>query len=679
MAAYKSLLSPLKLGHITLKNRVVSTAHAPGLAVNGKPGLRYQLYHEEKAKGGIAMTMYGGSSNIARDSGSVYGQIYVGNDDIIPVFREFADRIHRHGTALMCQISHMGRRTSWSSGDWIPTVAPSVVRDPAHHSVPRAATSRDINRIIKRFGDAALRCREGGLDGCEILATTHILGQFLSPLSNRRDDDYGGSLRNRARFLLQVIEEVRGRVGKDFLVSVRYSADETNEDGMPPEDGIEIGRMIGATGAVDFLNINGAYGATTPGLAENIPGMSHKSAPYIELARRVREASALPVLMAAKISDPATADHAIAAGYLDMAGMVRPHLADPHIVAKLTSGHEARIRPCVGAGLCIDRVYGGGDIACIQNAATAREETIPHIDRKIEAPRKVVVVGGGPAGLEAARVCAGRGHDVVLFEAAARLGGQVLLAANASWRKDMIGIADWLAGEVDRLGVSVRLNAYAEASDVLAEKPDVVLIATGGVPMMDLAQGGQDLAVSSWDVLGGQAKLAGSVLVIDEAGDHAGISVAEHLAQQGAQVEMVTPDRHVGRVIGGGNYPVYLRDLHRLGVTMTPDHRILGITRNGNRLVAQLRNDYTQDVVGREVDHIVLEQGTRPVNELHEDLRAQSRNDGETDVDALCDLLSQPEDANPEAGFVLFGLGDAVASRDVHAAIYDAKRLCITI
>ena len=679
MSAYKSLMSPLKLGHVTLKNRIVSAAHAPGLAENGKPGMRYQLYHEEKAKGGLAMTMFGGSSNIARDSGSIYGQIYVGHDDIIPSFREFSDRIHKHGCAIMCQISHMGRRTSWNSGDWIPTLAPSVVRDSAHHSVPREMTSHDIKRIIKNFGDAAYRCQEGGLDGCEVLSSSHVLGQFLSPLSNRRTDAYGGELDRRARFLLEVLEEVKNRVSDDFLISVRFAADESNENGMPAEEGIEVARMIAKTGTVDFLNINGAYGATTHGLAECFPGMAYKSAPYIELCRQIKDASGLPVMQASRISDPSTADHAISEGYLDMAGMVRPLIADPHFAVKLERGEEERIRPCVGAGFCLDRVYHGGDVLCLQNAATAREQTIPYTPPKAKIRKKVVVVGGGPAGMEAARVLAERNHEVILFEAGTRLGGQICLAANATWRKDMIGIADWLAAEIEHLGVEVRLNKYAEKEDVLSEGPDVIIIATGGVPMQSLVEGGGDLALSSWDVLGGHAKVGGRVLVFDETGDHAGLSVAEHIANNGANVEIVTPDRQVGRAIGGQNFPVYLRDLYRLGVTFTTDHRVKKITQDGNQKRVTLHNDFTREPVERVVDHIILEQGTYPATELFEDLRDGSKNLGRIDVDALCELRPQPQEDNPKGSFNMFAIGDAVASRDIHAAIYDAMRLCLVI
>ena len=674
--AYHDLMSPLRIRHLTLKNRVMSSAHAPAYTEGGVPNERYQAYHEEKARGGLALTMFGGSSNVARDAGSIYGQIYVGSERIVPHFRDFARRIHRHGTALMCQISHMGRRTSWDAGDWFATIAPSVVRDPAHHSVPREMSTRDILRIVKAFGEAARRCRDGDLDGCELLATTHLLGQFLSPLSNRRSDAYGGSLDNRARFLLEAIEETRSRAGDDFVIGVRYAADEANEGGLSQEEGLEIARLVARTGAVDFLNVNGRYAGTAAGMAETYPGMAFASAPYLALARRVREASGLPVFQAARINDLATANFAVAEGFLDMVGMTRPHLADPHIVAKLGRGEEARIRPCVGAGYCIDRGYNGRDALCLFNAATGREGTMPHAVPPAARAKTVVVVGGGPGGLEAARVCGERGHRVILFEAAERLGGQLILAARATWRRDMSAIVDWYRSELDRLGVGVRLGTYADDETVRAETPDVVVVATGGVPIQALPEGGEDLALTSWDVLAGQAAAEGRVLVYDETGSHSGVSTAEFIAAAGHEVELVTPDRQVGLTIGGLNYPIHLRELYGAGVKLTPDLRLLGAERDGNGVRVRMLNCYSRAIEERHVDRLVTNFGTMPADEIFQDLLGASRNHGEFDIDELAEGRLDTPRANADGGFLLFRVGDAVASRNVHAAIYDALRIC---
>ncbi|MBE1281670.1 MAG: NAD(P)-binding protein, partial [Rhodobacteraceae bacterium] len=649
--------------------------HAPGYAEQGLPGERYRAYQEAKAKGGTGLIMFGGSSNISRDSGSIYGQIYVGDDRVIPAFRSLSEQVQRHGALLMCQVTHMGRRTTSDSGDWLPTKGPSAVRDPAHHSMPYEISPREIRRIVADFAAAARRCRDGGLDGIEILGSAHLLGQFISPLSNLRTDDYGGSLKNRARFLIEVLEACRDAVANDVLISMRTNFDESNEGGLSSEEGVELARLLGAHGAVDMLNVNGAYGGTDMGLTEYMPGMAFAAAPYVELARRVREASGLPTLQAARLSDPATADWAIGQGYLDVAGMTRPLIADPDIVAKLSRGHEQRIRPCVGAGYCLDRIYAGREAFCQHNVSTGREMVLP-ADVPVAATRKrVVVVGGGPAGMEASRVLALRGHEVTLFEAQADLGGQVRLAAKGGWRKDVIGIADWLAQEIDLLGVDVQFNTYADDKLITAENPDVVLIATGGIPIQPL----EEELPSVWDVLGGQIKASGEILIYDGVGEHAALSLADMLAQGGHQVRLVTPDRHLGRGIGGQNVPVYMRNLTRANARVMTDYKLVKVSRAGNKRIAHLRNAYTRELTKVEADMIISDFGVDPVTDVFDDLRELSCNLGEIDPEALVALRPQPMDANPQGQFALFRIGDALAPRDIHAAMLDANRLARTV
>jgi len=359
-------------------------------------------------------------------------------------------------------------------------------------------------------------------------------------------------------------------------------------------------------------------------------------------------------------------------------GMVRPHVADPAIIAKLLRGEEHRIRPCVGAGACIDRVDLGGDMICVHNISAGRETTHPEEIEPSPEPRNVVVVGGGPGGLEAARVAALRGHRVTLLEAADRLGGQVLVAARARQRHDLIGIVDWLAAEIETLGVKVIHNLFAESDDVLALKPDVVLIATGGVPLKQLEEGGEELASDSWEVLlSGQAP-NGSVLIYDEVGSHAAVSLAETLGASGADVRLVTPYRRVGNSLGGQTYPQYLESLYRSTVRMQPDTRVIGIARNDNRLTVTTRNLYSRETVEQTADMVVIEQGTVPITELFDALRPSARNAGVTDWDALADGLPQPV-GGASGGFELYSIGDALSSRDMHSAMFDGNRLCRTI
>ncbi|MGH6898781.1 MAG: N-methylproline demethylase, partial [Geminicoccaceae bacterium] len=409
---YQALLQPFQLRHLTLRNRIMSTSHEPAYAEAGRPGLRYRLYHEEKAKGGIALTMIGGSAVVAPDSPPAFGNLHLWDDRIVPNLRALALRVHAHGAAVMCQITHLGRRTYWNKADWLPVLAPSPVREPAHRSFPKAMEEHDIRRIVRAYGAAARRCREGAMDGLEIEAYGHLLDAFWSPATNRRDDDYGGSLDNRMRFGLEVLDEIRRQVGPDYIVGIRMVLDEDLAGGLGREEGLEIARRLVATGMLDFVNVIRGHIDTDEGLAHVIPGMGTPAAPHLAFAGEVRAALGVPTFHAARIGDVATANHAIKEGLIDMVGMTRAHMADPHIAAKIMRGEEERIRPCVGIGYCIDRIYEGGEALCLHNPATGREVTMPHAIAPTAGPvRKVVVVGAGPAGLEAARVAAARGHE----------------------------------------------------------------------------------------------------------------------------------------------------------------------------------------------------------------------------------------------------------------------------
>jgi 2,4-dienoyl-CoA reductase-like NADH-dependent reductase (Old Yellow Enzyme family) len=677
MSAKDPLLQPFQLKHLKLKNRVLSTSHEPAYSEDGKPTLRYQLYHEEKAKGGIALTMFGGSSLVAPDSPPAFGNLYVGDDEIIPYFQALAERIHRYDCALMCQITHLGRRTSWSTGDWLPVIAPSCVREPAHRAFPKTMETEDIRRVAKAYGAAARRCREGGLDGVELEAYGHLLDSFWTPAVNRRTDEYGGSLDNRMRFSLEVLDEVRRRAGDALIVGIRMVFDEALEGGLGFEEGMRIGERLVASGTIDFVNVIKGHIDTDRALADVIPGMGTPSGPFLELAGTIRRELGIPTFHAARVNDVATARHAVREGLVDMVGMTRAHMADPHIVAKIARGEEHRIRPCVGAAYCIDRIYVGGEALCIHNPATGREATMPHVIPRSPGPvRKVVVVGAGPAGLEAARVCAERGHRVVLFEATDQPGGQLVLAAKVARRREIIGITQWLFAEVDQLGVDVRFNRYADAEEVLAEEPEVVVVATGGVPNTEFVRSGAELVASTWDVLSGQVTTGEEVLLFDDNGAHQGLSCAEYMAARGSRVELITPDRMVGQDVGGINYPAYFRAFYEQGVVMTVNHRLLAVERRGNKLHALLRNEYTDEPVERTADQVVVEHGTLPADELYFELKAASTNLGEVDIDALIAGRPQTLVANAQGRYRLFRVGDAVASRNIHAAIYDSLRLC---
>lgn len=669
------LLKPFRLKHLTLRNRVLSTSHAPSFQEGGHPRDRYRLYHEEKARGGVGLTMIGGSTNIAPDSPSVFGQLYAGDDSIIPWFRALTDGVHKHGAAVMCQITHMGRRTAWDDGHWLPVISPSGVRERAHRSFPKAMETEDINRVIAQFVDAAQRCQQGGFDGIELLSHSHLLGQFLSPLVNRREDAYGGSLENRMRLILQVVEAVREAVGSDFIVGVRATGDELINGGLDADDCVEIAKVLSATGAVDFLNILAGAPYDDLGLAGWVPPMGMPAAAHLSVAGRIRRAVDIPVFHAGGVADIATARHAISEGIVDLIGMTRAHLADPYLVTKLARGDENRIRPCVGLGYCVDRVNQGKDAVCGHNAATGREARMPHIIRAADDRKKVVIVGGGPGGLEAARVSAERGHETILFEASDRLGGQLNLASGGMTRRQIASVADWLIQEVELLGVDVRLNHYAEATDVIAEGPDVVVVATGGWPDEVDVPGGH-LAISSWEVLGGDARVSGEIILFDEVGDQSAAVCADVLARQACTVLMVTPDRAIAHELGPTNSSVVLRDLVRQNVTFQCFHELVSLEAEGNRKKATLRHVLTTATEVRIADHVVVEHGASPMDAIFHELKVHSRNVGQLHHSAMIAGTFPFLDSSPDGRFYLARVGDAVASRNIHAALYDALRVC---
>lgn len=673
------LLQPFRLKHLTLKNRVMSTAHEPAYAEGGLPGERYRLYHREKARGGIALTMTAGSAVVSRDSPQAFGNLELWRDEAVAPLSRLAEDCHAEGCAVMIQITHLGRRTGWNKGDWLPVLSASPVREPAHRSFPKEAEDWDIARIIADYADAAERVQAAGLDGLEFEAYGHLMDSFWSPATNRRRDDWGGSLDNRLRFTWAVIDAVRAKVGPQFIVGLRMVADEDWDRGLSRAEGIEIARRLAASGKVDFLNVIRGHIDTDAALTGVIPIAGMASAPHLDFAGEVRAATGCAVFHAARIPDVATARHAIAAGKLDMVGMTRAHLADPHIVAKVARGDEHRIRPCVGATYCLDRIYEGGEALCIHNAATGRESILPHDIARAATPRRVVVVGAGPGGLEAARVALERGHRVTVLEAAGRPGGQVnLLAANPR-RRELAAIVDWRLDEIARMGGEIRCNLLAEPEDVLALAPEAVVIATGGLPQPP-AMEGADLAVSSWDVISGAVRPQGRVLVYDDGGAHAGMSAAEIAARAGARVEIVSPERFFAPDMGGMNHAPYMRAFHEAGVRITINTRLRSLRRSGNALAAEFTSDFAPGwSESREADLVVVEHGTLPADDLYHALKPLSRNLGAVDYGALLGTGDPFPPRNPEGAFTLWRIGDAVASRNIHAAIHDALRFGIRL
>lgn len=646
---FTSLFTPIRVGGLTLKNRIYSSGHAEAMAEAGRPTDRLRRYHEAKARGGCALTIFGGSSSVHPSSpAAAWKQIANHDDSIIPGYRAIADAVHAHECRVFTQLTHLGRRAQSDPETSGALLAPSQIPERVHREVPHELEPEQIAELVAAFGEAARRCREGGLDGVEIsMAHNHLIDQFWSPLFNQRLDEYGGSLDNRMRFGFEVLAKIRRRAGRDFVVGARISGDEFTPGGLGADEMAEIARRLAASGLVDFLSVIGGGAHTYSLQAAAVPNMSFEPAVFVPLAAAIKRAApGLPVFHASRIVDPLHADRIVAAGLVDVVGMTRALIADPELPRKAREGRLDDIRRCVGANEgCIDRIYQGKAVTCVQNPTTGRERELGEL-RPVATTKRVVVVGGGVAGLEAARVAALRGCRVVLLEKAGELGGQILLASRAPARAEYAGIARFLAGQVRKLGVEIRVGVEATAALVLGERPDAVVVATGSHPYIPLVPGSDGKhVVTDRDVLGGEATVGGNVVVIDDVHTEQALSTAELLLDQGRRVEVISPLFYVGQDVGVTSIaPLYTR-LYTKGAVLTACNELRAI--EGSTVI--VRNVFSGAERRIEaVDTVVLSTGSRSTDALYRALKGQVA--------------------------ALYAAGDCVAPRGVHHAILDGTR-----
>jgi mycofactocin system FadH/OYE family oxidoreductase 2 len=645
----RALFSPARIGALTLKNRIYSSGHAEAMAEGGRPGERLRRYHEAKARGGCALTIVGGSSSVhASSPAAAWKQIANHDDSIIPAYRALADAVHRHDCLVFTQLTHLGRRAQSDPDGEGVLLAPSQIPERVHREVPHALEAEQITGLVHAFGGAVRRCREGGLDGVELsMAHSHLIDQFWSPRFNERQDEYGGSLENRMRFSMEVLAEIRRQVGRDFVVGARISGDERTPGGLTADDMVEIARRLAGSGLLDFLSIIGGAAHDYALQAAAIPNMSFGAGVYLPLAAAVKRAvPGMPVLHASRIVDPLHADRIVLAGDVDVVGMTRALIADPDLPRKAREGRFDDIRTCVGANEgCIDRIYLGKAVSCVQNPATGREAELGEV-RPAAAPTRLVVVGGGVAGLEAARIAALRGCRVVLLEKTGELGGQVLLAARAPARAEYAGIARYLAAQVRKLGVDVRLGVEATAELVVSERPDAVIVATGSHPYVPPVPGSDGKhVVTDRDVLAGETTVGASIVVVDDVHTEEALSTAELLLDQGRRVEVISPLFYVGQDVGITSVaPLYAR-LYGKGVVLTPCTELRAIE-GTTVIVANVFSGAERRI--EPVDTVVLAAGSRSTDTLYRALRGQVAR--------------------------LYAVGDCVAPRGVHQAILDGTR-----
>lgn len=578
MTRFPRLFSPLDIGPRRVKNRICCSAHADSLAEDGMPTERTVRYYELKARGGAGFVMCFGSASVhptspARD----WNGVELFEDRVIPHLRVFSETMHRYDVPCVAQITHRGRRGR-SIDTWQRMYAPCAIREPNHRETPHAMDVATMDELVRAFADTAWRLKEGGFDGCEIMASHgHLIDQFFTPNANRRRDDYGGSLDNRLRFGVRVIEAVRERVGRDFIVGIRITADDFTDGGIDNLQCQQIAGRLNELHLLDYFNVIASSPETHVGEAAAVPDMSFPPGVYAPLSASIRAVVDVPVIAMGRINDPAVAERILAQGQADLCTMNRALIADPDFPNKAREGRLDDIRQCRGynAG-CIDRIYTGRGVTCVQNAVIGREREWAQLPRA-EKAQKLVVVGGGPAGLECARVARLRGHDVVLFEKSPEPGGQTLIARRAPGRQDFDGACRYMALQCRKLGVDLRLGVLAGVDEVLAEKPDLVVLATGARPLVPDLPGIRDHAHSAWEVLEGVEVPGTRILVIDEEYGYQGPSAAECLLDRGKEVTVVTSEPTIATFLGATTVPPLLQRLFSKGMQLVGHLQVLAL------------------------------------------------------------------------------------------------------
>ena len=551
------LWTPLQLGPARTRNRIVFSAHLTNYARDGLPTDQHAAYYEARAAGGAGLIITEEHSTHPTDW--PYEKLIHGfHRDVIPGYRRITEAVHRHRVPIFAQINHNGGQAS-SMFSRLPVWAPSAVADPLFREVPKAVTKAEIDEIIAGYALVAGHCAEGGFDGIELQCShSSIVRGFLSPATNRRTDDYGGSLENRARILVEIVAAVRAVIGREMALGVRLCGDELIEGGTTIDEAVEVARMVEATGNVEYINTSIGVATATLFMIEASMHIPPGYAMFIPTA--IRKAVELPVVGVGRFKDPLQAERALAEGHCDLVGVVRGQIADAEFAAKARAGATDDIRLCLSCNQeCVGRMGLNRWLGCIENPRTGRESRFPQAKSAIldnsglwkSSRGRVVVVGAGPGGMQAAIAAASAGHEVTVLERDSQAGGQVRLAASVPNRAEFGDIIRNQVNEARRLGVTVEYGLEASAALIAERAPDRVILATGAVAQRPWwAPDGVTNVADVRDVLTGTAVPAGDVVVIDELGFHHATSVAELLADRGCAVEVVTPGMVVGQDLG---------------------------------------------------------------------------------------------------------------------------------
>jgi 2,4-dienoyl-CoA reductase (NADPH2) len=650
---YRRLFSPLRVGPLTLRNRVVFAAHLTNYAENGLPSAQHAAYYAARAAGGAGMIITEEHSTHPTDW--PYEKLIHGfRPEVIAGYRRITAAVHAHGAVVLAQLNHNGGQSSGMYSR-LPLWAPSPVPDPLFREVPKAVEAHEITELVAGFGLVAGHCAAGGFDGVELQCSqSSIVRAFLSPAANTRADGYGGSLPNRARLLLEIIDTVRAAIGPGRALGVRICGDELVEGGITLDEAVAVARLADATGQVDYISTTtGMATATMHAVAASMqapPGY----AMYVPAA--IRPAVSVPVIGVGRISDPAEAERALADGQCDLVGVVRGQIADPDFAARALAGQPAAIRTCLACNQeCAGRVGQGRWLGCLANPRSGRESVPLPAPRR--AGRRVYVVGGGPGGLQAAVTAARRGHRVTLFEQAPRTGGQVTVAARVPGRAGFGNLVRSLAREAEGLGVDIRTGRRVDAEFLLRAAPDAVILATGSRPARPPWSRGHPRVIDVREVADGTHAPAGTVVVVDELGFHPATSTAELLADRGCVVEIITSGMVIGQDLNLTlDYETWNVRAGAKGIRQRTDLVVLGVREDGaaaadsgaRRLVLELLHHPTGTRQEQTCDWIACAVPARPADELWHAL------DG--------------------APFEVHRVGDCRAPRRAHAAVIEGER-----
>jgi 2,4-dienoyl-CoA reductase-like NADH-dependent reductase (Old Yellow Enzyme family) len=650
MTKFPHLFQPLRIRGCTLKNRIMSTGHDTTLPVDGTVNAALVAYQEARARGGVGLIVLqvSGVHETARYTNHV---LMATDDGAIPGYRSVAEAVHRHGSVLFGQLFHPGREMAEADGGLLNVAyAPSSVPNERFHVMPRPLKPAMINAIVAGYGDAARRMQSAGLDGVEIVASHGYLpAQFLNPRVNLREDAYGGGIEGRLRFLREVIADIRAKVSDGFVVGLRISGSEADDQGLTEDETFDAVTRLGDS--IDYVHITVGTSASLGGAIHIAPPMTFKTAYVVPYAARIKRQSQIPVFVTGRINQPQEADAVIAGNHADVCGMTRALISDPEMPNKAARGATDDIRACIACNqACIGHFHKGYPISCIQNPVSGRELRFGRLT-PASRRKKVWVIGGGPAGMKAAVIAAERGHDATLFEAERRLGGQAVLAQMLPGRAEFGGLITNLERELHLAGVPIHKGTRVDRAMIAAAAPDVVLIATGAKPYRpSFPQEGALQILDSWQVLRGEGTAGQSVIVIDWRADWIGIGIAEHLATAGRSVRLA-----VSGIAAGETLPFYVRDhsvagLHKLGVQVLPYMRLYGSDADS---VYLQHIGSGEAVVIDKVDTLVLCTGHTPVDELS---------------DAL-------EDMDVEVRVI----GDAASPRTAEEAVYEGLSVAAEI